>query len=128
MLRKLKKVFALLHQARKFRTKFVAKKHKIVGDAFISSTVFGNFVAVELMKVDISYQYIGKEYGRKSRKMKKTNLSHRICCPECNRTTRLRYYEDTVLLRFPLYCYKCKKEIRIDLIDNKIYKSLEPDT
>lgn len=61
MLRKLKKVFALLHQARKFRTKFVAKKHKIVGDAFISSTVFGNFVAVELMKVDISHQYIVKD-------------------------------------------------------------------
>lgn len=53
---------------------------------------------------------------------------HRICCPECNRTTRLRYTEDTVLLRFPLYCPKCKKETRIDLIDNKIYKSLEPDT
>ena len=54
-------------------------------------------------------------------------ITHRICCPECNRTTRLRYAENTVLLRFPLYCSKCKKETRIDLIDNKIYKSLEPD-
>lgn len=33
----------------------------------------------------------------------------------------------TVLLRFPLYCPKCKKETRIDLINHKIYKSLEPD-
>ena len=52
---------------------------------------------------------------------------HKIHCPQCKRTTRLRYYDDTVILRFPLYCPKCKQETRIDLIDNKIYKSLEPD-
>lgn len=50
-----------------------------------------------------------------------------IYCPNCNKKTRLRYYEDTVLLRFPLYCSKCQTETRIDLIENKIYKSLEPD-
>ena len=59
--------------------------------------------------------------------IKDSNLAQRIRCPECKRTTRLRYYENTVILRFPLYCSKCKKEIRIDLVDNKIYKSLEPD-
>ena len=50
-----------------------------------------------------------------------------IYCPICKKKSRLRYNKDTILLRFPFYCTKCKTESRIDLIDNKIYKSLEPD-
>ena len=58
---------------------------------------------------------------------KKSKVYTRICCPKCNRTSHLRYKKDTVLLRFPFYCDKCKTETTIDLIDNKIYESLEPD-
>ena len=50
-----------------------------------------------------------------------------LLCPICGMKTRIKYNDDTVLLRFPLYCPKCKKETRVDLIDHKIYKSLEPD-
>jgi len=50
-----------------------------------------------------------------------------IMCPVCGMKTRMKVNYDTILLRFPLYCPKCKHETRIDLIDHKIYKSLEPD-
>lgn len=32
------------------------------------------------------------------------------------RKTRTKVYDDTVLVKFPLYCPKCKKEIKIDVI------------
>lgn len=47
-----------------------------------------------------------------------------ILCPLCGGKTRIKVNEDTVLLRFPLYCPKCKQETRVDLIDHKTYKSL----
>ena len=71
-----------------------------------------------------------KERTRKNPKAGVSKKSHeytRICCPKCERTSHLRYRKDTVLLRFPFYCDKCKTETIIDLIDNKIYASLEPD-
>ena len=43
--------------------------------------------------------------------MRKTNQdSLWIRCPTCNNKTRTKVYEDTVLLNFPLFCPKCKKE------------------
>lgn len=39
-----------------------------------------------------------------------------IYCPICGGKTRTKVYEDTVLVRFPLYCPKCKKEIRVDVM------------
>ena len=32
-------------------------------------------------------------------------------------------YDDTVLVKFPLYCPKCKKEIKIDVIQLKMVLS-----
>lgn len=34
-------------------------------------------------------------------------------CPVCNSKTRNRIREDTEVINFPLYCHKCKNEIRI---------------
>ncbi|MGM9601342.1 MAG: cysteine-rich KTR domain-containing protein [Faecousia sp.] len=31
--------------------------------------------------------------------------------PLCGRKTRTKVYANSVLVRFPLYCLKCKKEI-----------------
>ena len=48
-----------------------------------------------------------------------------IHCPICGGKTRIKVYDDTVLVRFPLYCPKCKREIRIDVVKLKmvfIYK------
>lgn len=41
-----------------------------------------------------------------------------VYCPVCGNKTRLRLREDTVLMHFPLFCPKCKKE---SLIDAKEY-------
>ena len=31
-------------------------------------------------------------------------------------SNRTKVYEDTILVNFPLYCPKCKKEIRINIV------------
>lgn len=37
-----------------------------------------------------------------------------VRCPVCGNKTRLRLREDTILIHFPLFCPKCKKESLID--------------
>lgn len=46
-----------------------------------------------------------------------------ICCPICKGKTRTKVYADTVLIRFPLYCPKCHKEILIDVVKLKMIVS-----
>ena len=46
-----------------------------------------------------------------------------VHCPNCGGKTRTKVYEDTVLVKFPLYCPKCKKEIRIDVVKLKMVTS-----
>ena len=53
----------------------------------------------------------------------KQNDSRWICCPECGSRTRTKVYEDTVLVKFPLYYQKCKREIRVDVVQFKMVKS-----
>ena len=53
--------------------------------------------------------------------------SYWVHCPVCDAKTRIKVYEDTVLLKFPLFCPKCKKEIRIDIIQLKMALSTEPN-
>ena len=43
--------------------------------------------------------------------------------PICGGKTRTKVYDDTVLVKFPLYCPKCKKEIKIDVIQLKMVLS-----
>ena len=43
-----------------------------------------------------------------------------IRCPICKGKTRTKVYEDTVLVKFPLYCPRCKQEIRIDVVKLKM--------
>ncbi len=50
-----------------------------------------------------------------------------IHCPICDGKTRTKVYSDTVLLKFPLYCPKCKKEIRVNVVQLKMTISDEPD-
>ena len=51
------------------------------------------------------------------------NNSLWICGPVCGDKTRTKVYEDTVLVKFPLYCPKCKREIRIDVVQLKMVLS-----
>ena len=50
------------------------------------------------------------------------NESKWICCPQCGSKTRVKVYEETVLIKFPLYCQKC------NVVKLKMVLSDEPDT
>lgn len=43
-----------------------------------------------------------------------------IHCQKCGGKTRTKVYEDTVLVKFPLYCPKCKKETLVDVVQLKM--------
>ena len=47
-----------------------------------------------------------------------------IKCPLCGGKTRIKVNEDTVLLNFPLYCPKCKKETLINVVKLKMVVSI----
>ena len=53
-------------------------------------------------------------------KMNNPKESLWIRCPICDGKTRTKVYADTVLVNFPLFCPKCKKEIRIDVVQLKM--------
>ena len=67
-----------------------------------------------------------KEPKRKVRE-KTAKHSRRIQCPECGKKTKTHIYEDTILLRFPLYCSKCSKEFIVDVMKFNMIISAEPD-
>lgn len=46
-----------------------------------------------------------------------------IRCPICGGKTRTKIYENTVLLKFPLYCPKCKNETVVDVVQLKMILS-----
>ena len=43
-----------------------------------------------------------------------------IHCPICGGKARTKVHEDTVMYNFPLYCSKCKTEIRVDISQLKM--------
>ena len=51
------------------------------------------------------------------------NASVWIRCPACSGKTRTKVYADTVLVKFPLFCPKCKKESCIDVVKLKMVVS-----
>ena len=53
--------------------------------------------------------------------------SHWLPCPKCGGKTKIKIYEDTILLNFPLYCSRCKEETKLGVIKFKIVVSNEPD-
>lgn len=46
-----------------------------------------------------------------------------IHCPHCHGKTRTKVYATTVLVKFPLFCPKCKKESLIDVVQLKMVVS-----
>ena len=50
-----------------------------------------------------------------------------VCFPICDNKTRVKVFEDTVLINFPLYCPWCKKETIINVVKLKMVPSKEPD-
>lgn len=43
-----------------------------------------------------------------------------VHCPICKGKTRIKVYENTILINFPLYCPKCKREMKVDIVNLKI--------
>lgn len=43
-----------------------------------------------------------------------------VHCPICNGKTRIKMKEDTVVLNFPLFCPKCKRETLVDIVKLKM--------
>lgn len=41
-------------------------------------------------------------------------------CPICGNKTRTKMHKDTVLVKFPLFCRKCKNTILVNAQDGKI--------
>lgn len=50
-----------------------------------------------------------------------------ILCPVCKSKTRTKVLLDTILLKFPLYCPKCKQEHLINVQKLNITVIKEPD-
>ncbi len=50
-----------------------------------------------------------------------------VYCPVCGNKTRDRIREDTVLINYPLYCPKCKRESLIQAKQLHIVVIKEPD-
>lgn len=59
--------------------------------------------------------------------MEKQRMALWVSCPICNGRTRIKVYPDTVLLNFPLYCPKCKRETIISIVELNMVVSTEPD-
>jgi uncharacterized Zn finger protein (UPF0148 family) len=50
-----------------------------------------------------------------------------IICPVCQRKTRVKIREDTVLENFPLFCPKCKQESLVSVKQLNMSVITEPD-
>ena len=58
--------------------------------------------------------------------MNDKTISTWVRCPTCNGKTRTKIYADSVLINFPLFCPKCKKETTVDVVHLKMIASKEP--
>lgn len=47
-----------------------------------------------------------------------------VPCPICGNKTRTKVYENTVMINFPLFCPKCKKETLINVVKLKMVVSI----
>ena len=49
--------------------------------------------------------------------MDANQASHWIYCPVCRGKTRTKVYSSTLLINYPLFCPKCKKETCINVVN-----------
>ena len=50
-----------------------------------------------------------------------------IRCPFCNSKTDTKVYPETILLNFPMFCPKCQREAKINVVKLKMVMSDESD-
>ncbi len=58
---------------------------------------------------------------------KTDHISTWIHCPVCTRKTRTKVYMDTILINYPLYCPKCKREFLINVVQQKMVVNKDID-
>ncbi|MBR3873655.1 MAG: cysteine-rich KTR domain-containing protein [Clostridia bacterium] len=87
----------------------------------------------------IQLQTCGRPPSKESRYWRNPNISARregtpvkrrslwITCPICDSKTRVKVFENTILLNFPLFCPRCKKETVINVVKLKMVICKEPD-
>lgn len=46
---------------------------------------------------------------------KNDNICEWILCPVCSNKTRIKVFNDTKIIKLPLFCPKCKKETLINV-------------
>ena len=49
-----------------------------------------------------------------------------VHCPICRNETRVKVTYDTILINFPLFCPKCKREQLVDIVHLKMMVHDEP--
>lgn len=59
--------------------------------------------------------------------MEESNSALWVRCPICDNATETKVYPETVLLKFPLYCPKCKRETKVNVVNLKMVISDESD-
>ena len=59
--------------------------------------------------------------------MENTSSTLWIRCPLCDSKTKTKVYPETVLINFPLFCPKCKRETKVNVVQLKMVISDEPD-
>ena len=55
------------------------------------------------------------------------NRTEWIICPVCKNKTRVKIREDTELIKFPLFCPKCKQESLVNVKQLNMSVIKEPD-
>ena len=63
---------------------------------------------------------IGNPFKKESHMNNEQENAKWVFCPICGCKTRTKVYEDTVMYNFPLYCPKCKTEVRVDILQLKM--------
>jgi transcription elongation factor Elf1 len=70
-------------------------------------------------------------YGKKRKKKNiggdKYMIEEWLYCPVCGNKTRIKMRYDTELIKFPLFCPKCKKENLVNVKQFNISVITEPD-
>lgn len=52
--------------------------------------------------------------------LEEEKVSYWIFCPICHGKTRTKVYSDTVLLKYPLFCPKCKSICDVNVVQLKM--------
>ena len=59
-----------------------------------------------------------------------TQLTFRFLpCPICNTQTKTKVIPETILIRYPLFCERCRQEILVDVVKMKmVFSNTEDET